>query len=206
MYYNFLKKNVIFNKKKWVKNVKEEIRKRFFDEASIKMAKDIVSKNEINNVEASHLYALLNGIPASEINKTRGGGGMVYYGLIYRDLKAKRGSYHDVNDVVSAFNKRYRTDISYSDLREAAADNFASEDEKYFSLLNKASDIKEISLDELRDAYGRMLQRYKKLQEEFSLVSFELKRTHAKLNVVTCEKEVLEANKEKMKKVFLNGE
>ena len=186
--------------------MKEEIRKRFFNEDAIKMARGIVSQSEIDNVEASHLYALLNGIPASEINKARSGGRIVYYGLIYRDLKAKRGDYHDINKVISAFNKRYRTNISYLDLREVTAGNSMNEDEKYFSLLNKTSNIEEICLDELRDAYGQMLQRYKKLQEEFSLISLELKRTRAKLNVVTCEKEVLEANKEKMKKVFLQGE
>lgn len=70
--------------------MKEEIRKRFFDEASANMAKVLASKNELNNVEASHLYALLNGVPAAEIHKTRGTGGAVYYGLIYRDLKTKK--------------------------------------------------------------------------------------------------------------------
>lgn len=184
--------------------MKEEIRRRFFNEDAIRMAKDIISKNEINNVEASHLYALLNGIPASEINKARSGGGMVYYGLIYRDLEAKRGDYHDISKVLSAFNRRYRTNVSYSDLREITTDGSMSEDEKYFSLLNNMSNVEKINLDELRDAYSQLLHRYKNLQEEFSRVSFELKRTQARLKVVTCEKEVLEANKEKMKKVFLN--
>lgn len=185
--------------------MREEIRKRFFNEDSVKMVKDIVSKREINNVEASHLYALLNGIPASELNGARGGSGMVYYGLIYRDLKAKKGSWHDINDVLSAFNKRYRTDVSYSDLQEIAAEGLFGEDDKYFSFLNKTSNIEEINLDELRNTYGQLLRHYKKLQEEFSFISLELKRTQAKLNAVTCEKEVLEANKEKMKKVFLKG-
>lgn len=184
--------------------MKEEIRKRFFDENSVKMAKNIASKNEVSNVEASHLYALLNGIPASEINKTRGRGGMVYYGLIYRDLKANKGSYHDINKVFSAFNKRYRTDISCSELQEAVIGGLVNEDKRYFSILSETSNIDETSFDDLCAAYNQLLQHYQKLQEELSITTFELKRTRAKLNVVTAEKEVLEANKEKMKRVFLN--
>lgn len=177
--------------------MREEVRKRFYNDESVKMVKDIIAKREISNVEASHLYALLNGIPASELNGARGGGGMVYYGLMYRDLKAKKGDYHDTYKVLEAFNKRYRTNISYSDLQEITAEGLFGKNEKYFSFLSQLSDTDELNLDELRDAFGQLLQRYRKLQEEFSFISLELKRTRAKLNVVTCEKEVLEANKEK---------
>ena len=68
--------------------MKEEIRKMFHDEDSVKLAIELVSKTDLNNVEVSHLYALLNGVPASKIDKTRGAGGKVYYGLVYRDFNA----------------------------------------------------------------------------------------------------------------------
>lgn len=180
--------------------MKEEIKKRFFDEDSVKMAIKLVSKTDLNNVEVSHLYALLNGVPASEINKTRGAGGMVYYGLVYRDFKAKKGSRHSINRVFSAFNKRYGTNISVWDIKEIGTKALESEDEYKFFPFDEATNYEGLLI-----AYNELVKNYRKLKEEFLLTSSLLKRTQAELDVVTAEKEVLEANKEKMKAVFLKG-